>query len=79
MYSNFIENRKMLGYKTISDNNYGIKLALITDSIVLVVQNFSYDPTSRNKKKLFHYIIGCTLLFSNIEPTEAVCLPVPIV
>ena len=30
-------------------------------------------------KNIIPYIIGYTLLFSNIEPAEAVCLPVPIV
>ena len=50
MYSNFINDRKSLGYEALNDTRCGIKLVLISDSTVLLIRNFPSNVNHKTKR-----------------------------
>ena len=66
MYINYIEDRKSMGYAVVLDTSCGIRLVLITDSI-----------THRTQRVILISVLGVTLWFSNIKPSEAMGLSIP--
>ena len=58
MYPNYINDRKALGYGALYDSRCGIKLVLMTDSIVLLLKNHSSKIDRRKKRILAVVCLG---------------------
>lgn len=52
MYQNYIDNRKYLEYEALIDTSCGRKLVLITDSTVLLIKDFLFQPTFLKIKRI---------------------------
>ena len=52
MHRNYLDDRKYLGYEALIDTSCGRKLVLITDSTVLLIKNFLFQPTFLKIKRI---------------------------
>lgn len=89
MYSNFIEDRKILGYEVLKDNSCGINLVSIVYSTVPRLVNpskykrqFVFKLKCKSKRLIVIITLVSTFLFNKFEPATAIGLslaPTPIV
>ena len=68
MYINYLNDRKLLGYKCLVDTQCGNRLLLSTDSTLVFVNNVTFS----GKRKIFLIIVGISFIFSNVKSANAI-------
>ena len=71
MYIGYLHDRKLLGYPALTDTSGGMKLALITDSTVLLITNLPLNIKGKSKRIMVVIFLKMLLIFGNSEPAEA--------
>jgi len=77
VYINYVSDRNELGYKCLLDIECGNGLVLITDSTFVFVKDVACTAKGKTKKLIIVSILGGALYFSNVQPSEAIGLPMP--
>ena len=72
MYLNFVNDRRLIGYKVVKDTNDGIKLVLITDRAVILIRNLSLNLNGKSKRIIGVISFATLVWFSNPESGSAI-------